>query len=105
MITANTFVKVRNKKLASEGLDYGSILYVASAQPFPVTKSDQYTLRVKLFVHKMDGDSIDTKSGMYVIDPRSVKELTPEENASYMEKARAKYNDNEQGDLFIETTG
>lgn len=89
MIKSGTFVKVRNKKLAAEGIEFGSILYVASLAPFPLKQSDQYTLRVKLFVHKMDGDDIDTKSGIFVIDPRSVKELSEEENAIYLKKVEA----------------
>ncbi len=101
MIKVNTFVKVRNKKLAAEGIAYGSVVYVASIQPFPISKSDQYTLRVKLFVHKLDGDVIDTKSGLYIIDPRSVKELSDEENEAFLEKARAQFLPEE---LEIETT-
>jgi len=84
MIKSNDFVRIRNKKLGKEGLDYGSIVYVAATQAFPLKESDQYTLRVKLFVHKLDGDSVDIKGGIFVIDPRSVKPLSEEENAELL---------------------
>jgi hypothetical protein len=83
-IQSNDFVRIRNKKLAQEGLDYGSIVYVAATQAFPLKESDQYTLRVKLFVHKLDGDAVDIKGGVFVIDPRSVKPLKEEEHAELL---------------------
>lgn len=89
MIKSGTFVKVRNKKLGEHGINYGDVVYVASLAPFPIKQSDQYTLRVKLFIHKLDGDDIDTKSGIFVIDPRSVKELSEEDNAIYLQKVEA----------------
>lgn len=86
LIKANDFVRIRNKKLADEGLAYGSVVYVAATQAFPVKASDQYTLRVKLFVHKLDGEAVDIKGGVFVIDPRSVKPLSEEENEALLAK-------------------
>ncbi len=83
-IKTNDFVRVRNKKLEKEGLAYGSIVYVAATQAFPIKESDQYTLRVKLFVHRLDGDTVDIKGGVFVIDPRSVKPLKEEEKAEIL---------------------
>lgn len=83
-IKTNDFVRIRNKKLEAEGLPYGSIVYVAATQAFPLKESDQYTLRVKLFVHRLDGDTVDIKGGVFVIDPRSVKPLKEEEKAEIL---------------------
>lgn len=74
------FVKIVNDKLEADGLPTGSIVFVANVKAFPMTEEDPWTQRIKLVIHKMEGDYIDTKAGFFLIDPASVEKLPKEEN-------------------------
>jgi hypothetical protein len=74
------FVKIVNDKLEADGLATGSTVFVANVKAFPITEEDPWTQRIKLVVHKMEGDYINTAAGFFLIDPASVEKLSSEEN-------------------------
>lgn len=86
IIYPNTFVVVKHNKFKKEhDISKGDIVYIAGHQAFPVSKRDPYTQRVKFFVQKLIGDFVDDANGFYVFDPRSVKNIDPEENQRLLE--------------------
>lgn len=86
MIKSGDFVRVTNKELEKDGIAFDSSVYVAATNAFPLNEEDGYTLRVKLFVHKLTDEGIDTTSGLFVIDPASVDELADWEKQFLLEK-------------------
>jgi hypothetical protein len=85
-IKVGDFAHITNEKLEADGFPLHSTVYVASVAAFPLTDSDGYTQRIKLFVHKVEDDKIDTASGVFVIDPASVSEVPEWEQIHLVEK-------------------
>lgn len=75
------FVRITNDKLEADGLANGSTVFVANVKAFPMTEDDPWTQRIKLIVHKMENDYINTAAGFFLIDPSSVEKLPKEENS------------------------
>lgn len=97
MIKSGDFVRITNKELEKDGIAFDSTVYVGATNAFPVTEEDGYTLRVKLFVHKLTDEGIDTKSGLFVIDPASVIEIPDWEKQFLLEK----YAPKEEADAAV----
>ena len=74
------FVRITNDKLEADGLVNGSTVFVANVKAFPMTEEDPWTQRIKLIIHKMENDYINTGAGFFLIDPASVEKLPQEEN-------------------------
>ena len=82
LIRPFTFVVINHDELNKEhGIVQGDTLFVASAQAFPLSEDDPYTQRIFLFAQRLKEDElIDDEGGFYVIDPKSVNNLSKEEN-------------------------
>lgn len=80
LIKPFTFVTINHNELEEEhGVKEGDLLFVAAAQAFPISEDDPYTQRIFIFVQKTIDGMIDDESGIYVIDPKSVNNVSQEE--------------------------
>lgn len=86
LIKSGDFVRITNKELETDGIAFDSTVYVGATNAFPLTEEDGYTLRVKLFVHKLTDEGIDTTSGLFVIDPASVSEIPEWERQVFLDR-------------------
>lgn len=79
LIYPMTFVAINSDAFVEHGVENGDIVFVAGTKAVPVSEADPYTQRVKMFVHILDGEKIDTASGLFLMDPNSLVNIDKDE--------------------------
>ena len=86
LIQPNSFVKVIDDTLATDGVGEGNFLYVIKLQPFPFDKSDLYNQRLHLLCHKyLGGGRLDLEE-VLIVDPAAAEKVAKGKNKSLMRK-------------------
>lgn len=80
LIYPMTFVAINSNAFVEHGVEKGDIVFVAGTKAVPVSDEDPYTQRVKMFVHILDNEKIDTASGLFLMDPNSLINISAEKN-------------------------
>lgn len=72
-----TFCTVTTDKFVENGLNKGSIVFIAGMRAIPEDESDPYTQRIKCFAHKVakDGHTL-VEEGFFIIDPKNLSPLS-----------------------------
>ncbi len=95
LIYPRTFVAINSDAFVEHGIEKGTIVFVAGTKAVPVSEEDPYTQRVKMFVHILDEEKIDTSSGLFLMDPHSLINISSEENKRLLD---FNYPEDEEGE-------
>lgn len=71
LIKTGDFCEITTDQFIHEDVKRGQLVYVAGAKAFPITEEDPYTQRIKLYVHRLVDEVVQTQN-LYLMDPASV---------------------------------
>lgn len=95
-INQGDFCFVQVDHLEEHGLAKGGLCFVAGMRAFPITEEDPYTQRIQCLVHRCnDGGEIDMEAGFFVVDPDSLKKVSPEDQEDFMDALEAQMDEME----------
>lgn len=77
-IVNGDFCEVVSDKFVEHGVKRGHRVYVVGTKALPLSENDPYTQRIKMLVHRMEGDHIISKE-IYLMDPISILKLDDNE--------------------------
>lgn len=81
LIYPMTFVAIDSDAFVEHGVKRNDVVFVVGTKSVPVSEEDPYTQRVKMFVHKINPDNtINYTGGMYLMDPKSLSNISQEEH-------------------------
>jgi len=86
LIYPMTFATINSDAFEEHEVFKGDTVFVAGTKAVPVSDEDPYTQRVKMFIHLVDDEEkVDTASGLFLMDPHSLLNVSKEENERLIE--------------------
>ena len=95
MIKDGDFAKVVNENFLDFDVEKGALVFVAGVKAVPEDENDLYNQRIKMLIHRMDGDHVMFEKTLIMVDPRSLKRVGKRKQKTlinHLEKDVAMYN-------------